>query len=160
MGKKKKQEKEKKRKEKAEKLLNPEKNKKEKKPKVKEQTEVRAQAEVKEQLEVRAQAEAKEESEAREQPAAVPAGVTFAEVLRALGDESRMQILDLLKDQGEMCAGQLLQSVKIVQSTLSHHMKVLTETGIVHCRRQGKWSYYSINKEMLKVISECVMKWG
>lgn len=82
-----------------------------------------------------------------------------ADVFRAIGDESRMQILDLLKEN-ELCAGELLKSLSIVQSTLSHHMKILVESGLVTCRKQGKWSYYSINEQMLKHISTFVLKWS
>lgn len=74
---------------------------------------------------------------------------TATTVFRALGDENRMQILSLLK-QREMNGTELLQAVSIVQSTLSHHMKILTEAGLVHCRRQGKWSWYSVNLARLK----------
>ena len=74
-----------------------------------------------------------------------------AEIFRALGDENRIRILELLQG-GELCVADLLKSVHIVQSTLSHHLKILTEAGVIHCRKQGKWSYYSINSEMLKQI--------
>lgn len=74
-------------------------------------------------------------------------------VFRALGDESRMEILSLLEEQ-EMCALELLQCVSIVQSTLSHHMKVLTESGLVNCRRDNKRIYYSINLEQMKKAAE------
>ena len=82
-----------------------------------------------------------------------------AERFRALGDENRLQILALLKDT-QLCAGDLLKSLNIVQSTLSHHMKVLTETGIVTCRKQGKWSYYSINSDLIPDLDEMLDKWG
>lgn len=81
-----------------------------------------------------------------------------AELFRALGDENRLQILALLKGR-EICAADLLGSLSIVQSTLSHHMKVLTETGIVRCRKQGKWSYYSINREKLSEIHGLMQNW-
>lgn len=67
---------------------------------------------------------------------------------RALGDGIRLQIIDLIAD-GELCGAELLQSLNIVQSTLSHHMKTLCESGVVRCRRHGKWSYYSVNREIL-----------
>lgn len=82
-----------------------------------------------------------------------------SEVFKALGDENRLQILTLLKD-GEICAGDLLKSLSIVQSTLSHHMKILVEAGIVGCRREGKKSWYSINTEMLARVSAYIMKWS
>lgn len=82
-------------------------------------------------------------------PMASDTDMDMAAVFRALGDESRMQILGLLKEHGEMNGTELLSLVKVVQSTLSHHMKVLTESGLVLCRRQGKWSWYSICGERL-----------
>lgn len=83
----------------------------------------------------------------------------MAEILRAFGDVNRLQILDLLQG-GELCARDLLEAVDIVQSTLSHHMKILVDAGIVRCRKQGKWSYYSINHDTLALVSEYTMKWS
>lgn len=81
-----------------------------------------------------------------------------AAVFRALGDESRLQILNLLS-QKELCAGELLSSLSIVQSTLSHHMKILTESGIVKCKKQGKRSFYSIDQEALEKVHAWIW-WG
>lgn len=74
-------------------------------------------------------------------------------VFRALGDESRMEILSLLEKQ-ELCAMELLQRVSIVQSTLSHHMKVLTESGLVNCRRDNKRIYYSVSAERMEMAAK------
>ena len=71
-------------------------------------------------------------------------------LFRAMGDDVRLQIVQLIRASGELCAADLLKSVSIVQSTLSHHMKILCESGVVACRRQGKWSYYSIDAEKLE----------
>lgn len=67
-------------------------------------------------------------------------------VFKAFSDESRAEILGLLK-AGEMCGNSLLEKMEISQSTLSHHMKILCESGVVAGRREGKWTYYSISKE-------------
>lgn len=67
-------------------------------------------------------------------------------VFKAFSDESRVKILGLLKD-GEMCGNAILSEMQIGQSTLSHHMKLLVESGIVSARKDGKWTYYSINKD-------------
>lgn len=83
----------------------------------------------------------------------------MAVVLRAFGDPHRLRILDLLKEQ-ELSAGELLASLDIVQSTLSHHMKILTEAGIVKCRKNGKWSYYSIDRDRLVQVSEYILRWS
>ena len=67
-----------------------------------------------------------------------------ASVFRALSDETRLEVLSLLAD-GEKCACVLLQKVRVSQPTLSHHMRILTDSGIVTTRRQGRWTYYSIS---------------
>lgn len=72
----------------------------------------------------------------------------YDEVFRALGDPHRLQIIRLLCER-EMNAGELLEPLDIVQSTLSHHMKVLTDCGVVTAVRRGKWTIYSLNAEVL-----------
>lgn len=67
-----------------------------------------------------------------------------AQILRALGDKSRMQILSLLKN-GEQCGSDLLPELAISQSTLSHHMKILTESELVNARKCGKCTYYTLS---------------
>ena len=69
-----------------------------------------------------------------------------AVIFKAFCDENRLQILDMIKDGG-VCACKLLEELKIVQSTLSHHMKILCDAEVVIPRKEGKWTYYSINKE-------------
>lgn len=66
-------------------------------------------------------------------------------VFKALADPNRLMIIEMLQS-GEKCACQLLDDLHIGQSTLSYHMKTLCESDVVCCRREGKWMYYSINK--------------
>ena len=66
--------------------------------------------------------------------------------LKALSDPNRLVILDQLKD-GERCACNILELLRISQPTLSHHMRILCEAGLVNCRRDGKWMHYRINTE-------------
>lgn len=68
---------------------------------------------------------------------------------KAIGDENRIKILLLLKS-GEKCACRLLEELNISQPTLSHHMKILCDCGIVKRRKEGKWSHYSICKDSIK----------
>ena len=70
--------------------------------------------------------------------------VDNARVFKAFCDENRLMILEMLQD-GEKCACVILEKLYIVQSTLSHHMKILVDSGIVSARKQGKWTYYSIS---------------
>ena len=67
-----------------------------------------------------------------------------AKVFKAFCDENRLTILRLLCT-GEKCACRLQEALSIGQPTLSHHMKILCESGIVTARREGKWTYYSID---------------
>lgn len=68
-----------------------------------------------------------------------------ARVFKAFCDENRLQILEMLRG-GEKCACVLLENLQISQSTLSHHMKILCDSGIVAGRKEGKWTHYSINE--------------
>lgn len=76
-------------------------------------------------------------------------GAKYDGIFKALGDEHRLQILRLLAEK-ELSAGEILSSMDIVQSTLSHHMKVLTDSGVVAATRSGKWTIYSVNMEVVK----------
>lgn len=69
----------------------------------------------------------------------------IAKVFKAFCDERRIDILELLSG-GEKCACKLLDELEISQSTLSHHMKILCDSGVVVARKDGKWTYYSIDK--------------
>lgn len=67
-----------------------------------------------------------------------------AKVFKAFCDENRLMILEMLQS-GEKCACHLLDNMNISQSTLSHHMKILCESGVIVGRKEGKWTYYSIS---------------
>ena len=70
-------------------------------------------------------------------------------VIKALSDVNRMKIINILTN-GEMCACKILEDFDIKQPTLSHHMKVLTECGLVISRKEGKWMHYKLNVEKIK----------
>ena len=70
----------------------------------------------------------------------------MAGVFKALSDENRIRILGQLRS-GEKCACKLLEALNISQPTLSHHMKILCDAGLVTGRREGKWTHYSIRCE-------------
>ena len=69
-----------------------------------------------------------------------------AKVFKAFCDEKRLIILEKLRS-GEKCACHLLDYMDIGQSTMSHHMNILCDSGIVNSRKEGKWTYYSISSE-------------
>jgi ArsR family transcriptional regulator len=67
-------------------------------------------------------------------------------VFKALGDPKRAMIVDMLSC-GELCACKILEKFDMSQSTLSHHMKILCECGIVKSREEGKWTYYTLDDD-------------
>lgn len=74
----------------------------------------------------------------------------IAIIFKAFCDENRIQILELLRS-GEKCACKLLDEMNITQPTLSHHMKILCDAGVVVGRKEGKWMHYSISEEGIGV---------
>ncbi|MBZ4669894.1 MAG: ArsR family transcriptional regulator [Oscillospiraceae bacterium] len=82
-----------------------------------------------------------------------------AKVFKAFCDEKRLQVLKLLRG-GEKCACVLVESLGIPQSSLSYHMKILCDSGIVESREEGKWTHYSISKKggayALELLKEIV----
>ena len=78
----------------------------------------------------------------------------MATVAKALGDPIRMQLVDvLLKHAGEVCVCELVPLFDLSQPTVSHHLKVLREAGIVGSERRGLWAYYYVNPDSLKELS-------
>ena len=75
-------------------------------------------------------------------PAAFPPDLAAqARVFRALGDEVRLQLLHLVREE-EVCVCDLVAVLGMPQGTLSHHLGVLHQAGLVTARRQGRWNYY------------------
>ena len=73
--------------------------------------------------------------------------------LKHSANPNRLRILDILKS-GEHCACKLLDILDVSQSTLSHHMKLLTDAKIVNVRKDGKWSHYSLSKDGIQFAIE------
>lgn len=82
-----------------------------------------------------------------------------AVMFKAFCDENRLQILELLRD-GERCACSLLEEMQITQPTLSHHMKILCDSGVVTGRKEGKWMHYSISNVGLEDVRKCLDYFG
>ena len=71
-----------------------------------------------------------------------------SQVFHALSDETRLEIVAMLSG-GERCVCDLMSALDAAQSRLSFHLKVLKDAGLVLDRRDGRWVYYSLNKESL-----------
>lgn len=70
-----------------------------------------------------------------------------AKVFKALGDESRLRFLEAIAGHPGICACELLESLELSQSTLSHHMKILCDAGLVVCERNGRWAHYVLSPD-------------
>jgi len=78
----------------------------------------------------------------------------MAAVAKALGDPVRMQLVDvLLKAAGKVCVCELVPLFELSQPTVSHHLKVLREAGIVDSERRGLWAYYYVIPDSLEDLS-------
>ena len=78
-----------------------------------------------------------------------------ATVFHALSDRTRLSILQRLRF-GERCVCDLTDALDAAQSRLSFHLKVLKEAGLVTDRREGRWTYYTLNSETLAELAEVV----
>ncbi|HYY73663.1 MAG TPA: metalloregulator ArsR/SmtB family transcription factor [Solirubrobacterales bacterium] len=73
---------------------------------------------------------------------------------KALGDPIRMQLVDVLrKHAGKVCVCELVPLFDLSQPTVSHHLKVLRDAGIVGSERRGLWAYYYVNPDALGELS-------
>ena len=78
----------------------------------------------------------------------------MAAVAKALGDPIRLQLVDVLrKHAGSVCVCELVPLFDVGQPTVSHHLKVLRDAGIVGSERRGLWAYYYVIPDALKELS-------
>jgi ArsR family transcriptional regulator, arsenate/arsenite/antimonite-responsive transcriptional repressor len=82
----------------------------------------------------------------------------LARVFKALGDPTRVRLLSLIAatDGGEACVCDLTAPVRLSQPTVSHHMKQLVEAGLVTREQRGKWAYYRVVPDTLRVLSQAL----
>src|ERR671929_1006004 len=79
----------------------------------------------------------------------------MAQIAKALGDPVRVQLVDVLKKHaGKVCVCELVPLFDLSQPTVSHHLKVLRDAGLVASERRGLWAYYYVLPEALKELSE------
>jgi ArsR family transcriptional regulator, arsenate/arsenite/antimonite-responsive transcriptional repressor len=78
------------------------------------------------------------------EPLGEGAAAALAQVFKALGDPVRLRLVSLIgaHQGGEVCVCELTTAFDLTQPTISHHLKVLREAGIIECERRGTWVYY------------------
>ncbi|HET6456341.1 MAG TPA: metalloregulator ArsR/SmtB family transcription factor [Armatimonadota bacterium] len=66
------------------------------------------------------------------------------DIFKALGDPTRIQILRMLAQNGEMCVCKIMEELAMTQPAVSHHLSKLKSAGLVHHRKEGQWVHYSL----------------
>jgi ArsR family transcriptional regulator len=80
--------------------------------------------------------------------------IELAAVAKALGDPIRLQLVDVLrKHAGKVCVCELVPLFDVSQPTVSHHLKILRDAGIVGSERRGLWAYYYVRPGALEALS-------
>jgi ArsR family transcriptional regulator len=79
-----------------------------------------------------------------------------AQLFHALSDQARLEIIEILRD-GEHCVCDLMGHIDAAQSRLSYHLKVLKDAGLVSDRREGRWSYYTLQRDAFLEAEELLI---
>lgn len=82
-------------------------------------------------------------------PLAAQDAARLARVLKAVADPVRLQLLALIRAGGEACACDLVEPVGLSQPTVSHHLKVLTEAGLIRREQRGQWAWFHAEPDRL-----------
>ena len=83
----------------------------------------------------------------------------MAAIAKALGDPVRLQLVDVLrKHAGKVCVCELVPLFELAQPTVSHHLKVLRDAGLVGSERRGLWAYYYVEPEAMEELSAWLSK--
>lgn len=98
-------------------------------------------------------------------PSCCPSGITapldrpsaerLARLLKAVADPARLQLLSLIKasPRGRSCVCDLTAPLALSQPTVSHHLRVLTEAGLVHRESRGTWAWYTVDEDRLQELA-------
>ncbi len=78
----------------------------------------------------------------------------FAPMFKALGDPVRLRLLSLIASSPEVCVCDLTDAFNLTGPTISHHLRVLRETGLVECERRGTWVYYWTRPGALRQLAD------
>ncbi len=86
----------------------------------------------------------------------------YARIFRALGDETRLEIVTMVARAGRaLCVCDVERAFDLSQPTISHHLKVLREAGLVTSERRGTWVYYALDRDAVAQIAQlCLLVHG
>jgi ArsR family transcriptional regulator len=83
-----------------------------------------------------------------------PTAEELARVLKSVADPARLQLLALIRSAGEACACDLIEPLGRSQPTVSHHLSVLVEAGLLSREKRGRWAWYRVVPERLEVLRD------
>lgn len=78
--------------------------------------------------------------------------LSLAPLFKALGDENRLAMVEMIAHAGELCACEIEEHFELSQPTISHHLKLLRDAGILEGERRGTWIFYRVVPEALAAI--------
>jgi ArsR family transcriptional regulator len=93
-----------------------------------------------------------------EEPLAAAAAQELAEAFKVLSDPIRLRLLSLIAnaEAGEACACDLVEPVGRSQPTVSHHLSILAEAGLVRREQRGKWAWFRVVPERMAVLRDAL----
>lgn len=93
-------------------------------------------------------------------PTELAPGLTPARLLRCLGDETRLQIMLLIQQHGELCVCELTAALALSQPKVSRHLAQLRQCGLLADRRQGQWVFYqlpAVQPDWVRAVLEAIV---
>ena len=90
-------------------------------------------------------------------PLSAHQAVRMAEALGVLADPVRLQIVSLLASTAEACVCDLTPAVGVSQPTVSHHLRVLADAGLVDREQRGRWAFYRLRPEPLRLVADALV---
>lgn len=82
-----------------------------------------------------------------------------SEAMQILGHPIRLQILDMLaRNEGQVCVCDIEGEVPVKQPTVSHHLRLLREAGLIDCERHGLWAYYFVKRDALAAMQKLITR--
>ncbi len=85
---------------------------------------------------------------------------TFLKTVGALNDETRLQILNFIHQNGEVCVCEIESAFCMIQSRVSRHLKILKDAGFLRVERRGKWAYYKVRSPLDRFRLACLEEIG
>ena len=83
--------------------------------------------------------------------------MSYELALEALADPTRLRLLSLVAERGEVCGCELVAPLRVAQPTVSHHLKTLFEAGLLERERRGRWIYYRIDQKAVADLRQALV---